>query len=182
MESDAIMSSITRMLAFFIFIAFPVSQASAEGLFQARGKYDRQIVDFESGEAPGTIIVDTRKKFLYFLLGDGEAVRYGIGVGRQGFTWSGVNRVSRKAKWPAWNPPAAMRKRDPKLPVFMAGGARNPLGARALYLGNTLYRIHGTNDARSIGRNVSSGCIRLLNANIVDLYNRVGIGAKVIVR
>jgi lipoprotein-anchoring transpeptidase ErfK/SrfK len=176
------MLSITRMLALLALIALPLAQASAEGLFQTRGKYDRQIVDFDTGEAPGTVIVETRKKFLYFVLGDGEAIRYGIGVGRQGFTWSGVNRVSRKAQWPAWNPPAAMRKRDPKLPVSMAGGPRNPLGARALYLGNTLFRIHGTNDARSIGRNVSSGCIRLLNANVIDLYNRVSIGAKVIVR
>ncbi|MFN0194397.1 MAG: L,D-transpeptidase [Aestuariivirga sp.] len=176
------MPAFIRMLAVFAFAVALNTQASAEGLFGSRNKYDRQTVDFESGEAPGTIIVDTRQKFLYFFLGDGEAIRYGIGVGRQGFTWSGTNRISRKAKWPAWNPPAAMRKRDPKLPVSMAGGPRNPLGARALYLGSTLYRIHGTNDTRSIGRNVSSGCIRLLNANIIDLYNRVSIGAKVIVR
>ena len=144
-------------------------------------KYKRQSVRYRTSERPGTIIIDTRKKFLYFVLGGGQALRYGVGVGRQGFTWRGVERISRKAEWPGWTPPTSMRKRQPELPAYMPGGPNNPLGARALYLGATLYRIHGTNQPSSIGRNVSSGCIRLMNHDVIDLYQRAKVGAKVIV-
>lgn len=141
----------------------------------------RQVVDYPSHEAPGTIIIDTPNTHLYFVLGSGRAVRYGIGVGREGFTWSGVETVSRVAEWPDWNPPKEMISRQPYLPRFMAGGPGNPLGARALYLGDTAYRIHGTNDPSTIGHRVSSGCIRLTNEDIVDLYQRAKPGTKVIV-
>jgi lipoprotein-anchoring transpeptidase ErfK/SrfK len=141
----------------------------------------RQVVDYPSHEAPGTIIIDTPNTHLYYVLGSGRAVRYGIGVGREGFTWSGVETVSRVAEWPDWNPPKEMISRQPYLPRFMAGGPGNPLGARALYLGDTAYRIHGTNDPSTIGHRVSSGCIRLTNEDIVDLYQRAKPGTKVIV-
>jgi lipoprotein-anchoring transpeptidase ErfK/SrfK len=141
----------------------------------------RQVVSYETNEAPGTIIIDTAHTFLYLTLGHGQALRYGIGVGRQGFTWSGVQNIARKAEWPDWIPPAQMVARQPYLPRWVGGGPGNPLGARALYLGNTEYRIHGTNDPSSIGKHVSSGCIRLQNADIIDLYGRVGIGTKVVV-
>ena len=141
----------------------------------------RQVVAYTGREAAGTIIIDTAHTFLYLTLGGGEALRYGIGVGRKGFTWSGVETISRKAEWPDWIPPAEMVARQPYLPRWVGGGPGNPLGARALYLGNTDYRIHGTNDPTTIGKHVSSGCIRLRNADVIDLYNRVGIGAKVIV-
>lgn len=141
----------------------------------------RQVVNYTTREAPGTIIVDTPNTFLYFVLGNGKAIRYGIGVGREGFTWSGVKHIGRKAEWPDWRPPAEMIERQPYLPRMMAGGPGNPLGARALYIGGTVYRIHGTNDPATIGKNVSSGCIRLTNDNIIDLFSRVQIGAKVIV-
>ncbi len=144
-------------------------------------KYDRQTVAYDGKEPPGTIIVDTSDKFLYLVEDGGKALRYGIGVGRQGFTWSGVETVSAKREWPDWRPPAAMLKRQPELPRFMAGGPQNPLGARALYLGSTDYRIHGSNEPWTIGHNVSSGCIRLRNADIEDLYNRVKVGTKVVV-
>lgn len=144
-------------------------------------KYKKQEVSYSGDEKPGTIIIKTRRKFLYYIEGGGKAIRYGIGVGRDGFKWYGTEKVARKAKWPDWHPPAEMRKRDPSVPDFMPGGEGNPLGARALYLGNTLYRIHGTAQPWTIGTNVSSGCIRLTNDNIIDLYNRVKIGAKVIV-
>lgn len=141
----------------------------------------RQVVSYPSAEPPGTIIIDTGHTFLYLTLGDGKALRYGIGVGRQGFTWSGVEKISRKAEWPDWIPPAEMVARQPYLPRWVGGGPGNPLGARALYLGNTDYRIHGTNDPTTIGKHVSSGCIRLQNADVIDLYQRVGPGTKVIV-
>jgi lipoprotein-anchoring transpeptidase ErfK/SrfK len=141
----------------------------------------RQIVDYPSREAPGTIIVDTPHTYLYYVLGGGKAIRYGIGVGREGFTWSGVKSVARKAEWPDWYPPPEMLKRQPYLPRMMAGGPGNPLGARALYIGGTEYRIHGTNDPTTIGKHVSSGCIRLNNADVIDLFSRAKIGAKVIV-
>ncbi len=141
----------------------------------------RQVVSYSAAERPGTIVIDTAHAYLYLTLGDGKAMRYGIGVGRQGFTWSGVETIRRKAEWPDWFPPAEMVARQPYLPRFVAGGPGNPLGARALYLGNTDYRIHGTNDPTSIGKHVSSGCIRLLNADVIDLYNRVGIGTTVVV-
>jgi lipoprotein-anchoring transpeptidase ErfK/SrfK len=141
----------------------------------------RQVVEYPSREPAGTIIVDTAHTFLYFVLGGGKALRYGIGVGREGFTWSGVETVSRMAEWPDWNPPKEMIGRQPYLPRFMAGGPGNPLGARALYLGDTDYRIHGTNDPATIGHRVSSGCIRLTNEDVSDLYRRAKIGSKVIV-
>jgi lipoprotein-anchoring transpeptidase ErfK/SrfK len=141
----------------------------------------RQVVAYGGTEAPGTIIVDPAHTFLYFTLGGGRALRYGIGVGREGFEWSGVETISRKSEWPDWIPPAAMVARQPYLPRWVAGGPGNPLGARALYLGHTDYRIHGTNAPNSIGQHMSSGCIRMLNQDVIDLYSRVQIGAKVIV-
>jgi lipoprotein-anchoring transpeptidase ErfK/SrfK len=144
-------------------------------------RLQKQIVDYPSREAPGTVIIDTPHTFLYFVLGDGKAIRYGIGVGREGFTWSGVKNVVRKAEWPDWYPPAEMVARQPYLPRMTAGGPGNPLGARAMYIGGTEYRIHGTNDPTTIGKHVSSGCIRLTNDDVEDLYSRVQIGAKVIV-
>jgi lipoprotein-anchoring transpeptidase ErfK/SrfK len=141
----------------------------------------RTIVGYSSREAPGTIIVDTRNTQLYYVLGGGRAVRYGVGVGREGFTWSGVQTIARKTEWPDWHPPAQMIARQPYLPRFVAGGPGNPLGARAMYLGNSDYRIHGTNDPTTIGKFVSSGCIRLTNDDVKDLFDRVKVGAKVIV-
>lgn len=141
----------------------------------------REVVRFE-GYAPGTIVISTTKKRLFLVLDDGaSALQYGVGVGREGFSWKGTETISAKREWPDWTPPAEMRARDPKLPVHMDGGLENPLGARALYLGETLYRIHGTNQPSSIGKSVSSGCIRLANADIIDLYERVTIGATVVV-
>ncbi len=139
------------------------------------------MVDYASRQTPGTVIIDTKNTFLYFVLNDTQALRYGIGVGREGFTWSGEQTVARKAEWPDWHPPAEMVSRQPYLPRFMAGGPGNPLGARAMYLGETEYRIHGTNKPDTIGKRVSSGCIRLTNEDVVDLYERVKVGAKVIV-
>ena len=147
----------------------------------APARLQRQIVKFPSHEAPGTVIIDTGNTFLYYILGNGKAIRYGIGVGREGFTWSGVKSVARKAEWPDWYPPAQMIVRQPYLPRMVAGGPGNPLGARAIYIGGTEYRIHGTNDPTSIGKQASSGCIRLINDDVIDLYNRVTLGAKVIV-
>src|SRR6202035_5320830 len=132
-------------------------------------------------EARGTVVIDTPHTFLYLVLGDGKALRYGIGVGREGFTWSGTQAISRKAEWPDWYPPAEMIARPSDLPRCVAGGPSNPLGARALYLGHSQYRIHGTNDPATIGHHVSSGCIRLTNADITDLFGRVGVGTKVVV-
>jgi lipoprotein-anchoring transpeptidase ErfK/SrfK len=145
------------------------------------GALVRQVVDYASRQTPGTVIIDTGNTFLYFVLNDRQAMRYGIGVGREGFTWSGEQTVARKAEWPDWHPPAEMVSRQPYLPRFMAGGPGNPLGARAMYLGETEYRIHGTNKPDTIGKQVSSGCIRLTNDDVVDLYERVKVGAKVIV-
>lgn len=144
-------------------------------------RLQRQVVDYSTREAPGTIIVDTPHTYLYYVLGNGKAMRYGIGVGREGFTWAGVKQVARKAEWPDWYPPSEMIARQPYLPRMTAGGPGNPLGARAMYIGGTEYRIHGTNDPTTIGKNVSSGCIRLTNDDVIDLYNRVSVGAKVIV-
>lgn len=141
----------------------------------------RTVVAFDTREAPGTIVIDTGNTALYFVLGQGRAVRYGVGVGREGFTWSGVQTISRKAEWPDWHPPAAMIARQPYLPRFMAGGPGNPLGARAMYLGTSDYRIHGTNDPTTIGKFVSSGCIRLTNEDVTDLFSRVDVGTKVVV-
>ncbi|MBX9842413.1 MAG: L,D-transpeptidase [Xanthobacteraceae bacterium] len=144
-------------------------------------RFQRQTVAYNTTEAPGTVIIDTPNTYLYYVLGNGRAIRYGIGVGREGFTWAGVQSVARKQEWPDWHPPAEMIARQPYLPRFMAGGPGNPLGARAMYLGNSLYRIHGTNAPSTIGQRVSSGCIRLTNENVIDLFNRVQVGAKVVV-
>ena len=144
--------------------------------------YQRQEVAYAGRERPGTVVIDTPDKFLYLVQGNGRALRYGIGVGRPGFTWAGVKTVSRKAEWPGWTPPSEMLKRRPDLPRHMVGGEANPLGARALYLGSSMYRIHGTSEPDTIGTNVSSGCIRMTNADVTDLYERVPVGTKVIVR
>jgi lipoprotein-anchoring transpeptidase ErfK/SrfK len=141
----------------------------------------RAVVAFESREAPGTVIIDTGNTTLYYVLGQNRAIRYGVGVGRDGFTWSGTQTISRKAEWPDWHPPAEMIARQPYLPRFMAGGPGNPLGARAMYLGSSEYRIHGTNDPTTIGKFVSSGCIRLTNEDVSDLFSRVDVGTKVVV-
>jgi lipoprotein-anchoring transpeptidase ErfK/SrfK len=165
----------------------PQDQRSVETMtepnegFQQVARYKRQIVSYYTTEAPGTIIIDTPNTYLYLVLGNGRALRYGIGVGREGFTWSGTQTITKKAEWPDWHPPQEMIERQPYLPRFMAGGPGNPLGARAMYLGGTVYRIHGTNAPDTIGHQVSSGCIRLVNEDVVDLYSRVNLGAKVVV-
>jgi lipoprotein-anchoring transpeptidase ErfK/SrfK len=143
--------------------------------------YQKQEVDYATRQPPGTIVIDTPNKFLYLVQGNGRALRYGVGVGRPGFKWAGTKAVTRKAEWPGWTPPPEMLKRRPDLPRHMVGGPANPLGARAMYLGSSLYRIHGTNEPHTIGTNVSSGCIRLLNADVIDLYNRVKVGTRVVV-
>ena len=145
-------------------------------------KFKKTEVSLPSSEAPGTIIINTRQKYLYLILGNGRALRYGVGVGREGFKWQGTENITRKAEWPEWIPPAEMREREPDLPERMPGGPDNPLGARALYLGASLYRIHGTAQPWTIGTAVSSGCIRLQNEDVIDLYERVPVGAKVIVQ
>lgn len=139
------------------------------------------VVDYDGPHKPGTIVIDTNARFLYLVQNDGSARRYGVGVGKPGFEWAGTHKITRKAEWPDWRPPAEMRKRRPDLPVFMAGGPDNPLGARALYLGSTLYRIHGSNQPWSIGHAVSSGCIRMRNEDVMDLYERVKVGTRVYV-
>ena len=144
-------------------------------------EFRRQVVAYDGHQPPGTIIVNTGRKFLYFVLPGGKAIRYGIGTARDGFEWSGTHKVTRKAEWQGWTPPAEMKRRQPNLPDYMPGGINNPLGARAIYIGSTLYRIHGTNEPWTIGQNVSSGCIRMVNADVEDLYERVKIGARVIV-
>jgi lipoprotein-anchoring transpeptidase ErfK/SrfK len=144
-------------------------------------RFRRQTVSYATREAPGTVIIDTPNTYLYYVLGGGQAIRYGIGVGRDGFTWSGIQSVTKKAEWPDWTPPPEMIARQPYLPRHMAGGPGNPLGARAMYLGGTVYRIHGTNAPDTIGKHVSSGCIRLTNEDVTDLYARVNVGTKVIV-
>src|SRR5215213_237100 len=144
-------------------------------------RFRRQVVAYNTSEAPGTVIIDTPNTYLYYVLGGGRAIRYGIGVGREGFTWAGTQTVTRKQEWPDWNPPPEMIARQPYLPRFMAGGPGNPLGARAMYLGNTVYRIHGTNAPDTIGTRVSSGCIRLTNEDVTDLASRVNVGTKVVV-
>ena len=149
--------------------------------FQQVARFKRQIVSYYTTEAPGTIIIDTPNTYLYLVLGNGRAMRYGIGVGREGFTWSGTQTITRKAEWPDWHPPQEMIERQPYLPRFMAGGPGNPLGARAMYLGGTVYRIHGTNAPNTIGQQVSSGCIRLVNEDVIDLASRVNVGTKVVV-
>jgi lipoprotein-anchoring transpeptidase ErfK/SrfK len=157
------------------------SDQSAGSASVAPERLRRAIVAFDTREAPGTIIIDTGNTALYYVLGQGRAIRYGVGVGREGFTWSGVQTISAKAEWPDWHPPAQMISRQPYLPRFMAGGPGNPLGARAMYLGSSEYRIHGTNDPSTIGKFVSSGCIRLTNEDVTDLFGRVDVGTKVVV-
>jgi lipoprotein-anchoring transpeptidase ErfK/SrfK len=149
--------------------------------FELPARLRRQVVNYATREAPGTVIIDTPNTYLYYVLGGGQAVRYGIGVGREGFTWSGTQTITKKAEWPDWTPPPEMIARQPYLPRQMAGGPGNPLGARAMYLGGTVYRIHGTNAPETIGTHVSSGCLRLTNEDVSDLYSRVNIGTKVIV-
>ena len=144
-------------------------------------KYEKQVVDYTGKESAGTVVIDTPNKFLYLVQGNGKALRYGIGVGRPGFTWSGIKTVSAKKEWPDWTPPAEMLARRPDLPRHMEGGPQNPLGARAMYLGSSLYRIHGSNEPWTIGTNVSSGCIRMRNEDVIDLYGRVNVGAPVVV-
>ena len=149
---------------------------------QLTGAFEKQEVFFRATEAPGTIIIDTQGRFLYLLQGNNRALRYGIGVGREGFQWSGLQKIARKQEWPDWRPPPEMIERQPYLPRFMAGGPGNPLGARAMYLGGTVYRIHGTNQPQTIGHAVSSGCFRLVNEDVIDLYDRVPVGTKVIIK
>ena len=153
----------------------------AEAVERVPAHLRRQVVNYSGREAAGTIVIDTPNTYLYYVLGNGKAMRYGIGVGREGFTWSGTQSVTRKTEWPDWVPPAEMLQRQPYLPRFMAGGPGNPLGARAMYLGSSLYRIHGSNEPETIGQAVSSGCFRMTNEDVIDLYSRARIGAKVIV-
>ena len=179
-------------LPLFPFIMTPPFQApeqqpqaapeeNANGAVELPARLKRQVVSYPTREAPGTVIIDTPHTYLYYVLPGGQAIRYGIGVGRDGFTWSGVQSVTKKAEWPDWTPPPEMIARQPYLPRHMAGGPGNPLGARAMYLGGTVYRIHGTNAPETIGTRVSSGCIRLTNGDVSDLYTRVNVGTKVIV-
>src|SRR6266581_9490272 len=159
----------------------PQEQSEDSGSEQLPAQLRRQVVPYQTTEAPGTIIIDTSHTFLYLTLGRGMAMRYGIGVGRQGFTWSGVETIVRKSEWPDWIPPAEMVARQPYLPRWVGGGPGNPLGARAMYLGSSAYRIHGTNDPTTIGKFVSSGCIRLTNEDVADLFSRVDVGTRVVV-
>jgi lipoprotein-anchoring transpeptidase ErfK/SrfK len=178
--------------------SFPISHALAQRVDMSIGdepgvvpnaadeqlplQFRRQVVLYRSTEPPGTIIVQTAERFLYVVQPGGRAIRYGIGVGREGFQWQGLQHITRKQEWPDWTPPAEMIARQPYLPRFMAGGPGNPMGARALYLGETVYRIHGTNQPRTIGTAVSSGCFRLVNGDVIDLYDRIPVGTKVIIR
>ncbi len=161
--------------------ALPPEEQPEEGFKELPPQFKRQLVAYQTREPAGTIIIDTPSTYLYFVLGNGQAIRYGIGVGREGFTWAGAERISKMSEWPDWHPPKEMIERQPYLPRFMAGGESNPLGARALYLGKTLYRIHGTNQPSTIGSFVSSGCIRLVNDDVADLYSRVQVGTRVVV-
>jgi lipoprotein-anchoring transpeptidase ErfK/SrfK len=178
-------------LSLFPFIMTPPTQSAPpvqaersqdEGtVIEMPARLKRQVVSYATREAPGTIIIDTPNTYLYYVLGNGQALRYGIGIGRDGFTWSGVQTITKKAEWPDWTPPPEMIARQPYLPRHMAGGPGNPLGARAMYLGGSIYRIHGTNAPETIGTRVSSGCLRLTNEDVTDLYSRVSVGTKVIV-
>jgi lipoprotein-anchoring transpeptidase ErfK/SrfK len=162
-------------------MAQPAPSEDDNAAAELPARLKRQIVAYPTREAAGTVIIDTPNTYLYYVLGGGQAIRYGIGVGRDGFTWSGVQTITKKAEWPDWTPPPEMIARQPYLPRHMAGGPGNPLGARAMYLGGTVYRIHGTNAPSTIGTHVSSGCIRLTNQDVSDLYSRVNVGTKVIV-
>jgi lipoprotein-anchoring transpeptidase ErfK/SrfK len=180
-------------LALLTVLAAPQAQAQFRGEDEQPGyvpnqdeeqldpRWEKTVVFYRTAEAPGTIIVNTHERFLYIVQGGGRALRYGIGVGRDGFQWQGLVRITKKQEWPDWTPPPEMIQRQPYLPRWMAGGPGNPLGARALYLGNTVYRIHGTNMPQTIGTKVSSGCFRLTNPDVSDLYDRVPVGTKVII-
>jgi lipoprotein-anchoring transpeptidase ErfK/SrfK len=161
--------------------ADPQAEASDPSQRPFDPRFEKQMVDYSGKESAGTIVIDTPNKFLYLVQGDGKALRYGVGVGKPGFTWAGVKTISAKKEWPDWTPPAEMLARRPDLPRHMEGGPQNPLGARAMYLGSSLYRIHGSNEPWTIGTNVSSGCIRMRNQDVIDLYGRVNVGAKVVV-
>jgi len=165
----------------FAALALGSSPEQIEPEAAANPQLRRQVVSYRTQAAAGMIVIDTAHTFLYYVLGDGTAIRYGIGVGRDGFTWAGAEVVTRKMEWPDWTPPQEMIARQPYLPRWMAGGEGNPLGARAIYLGTTVYRIHGTNMPETIGHKVSSGCIRMLNADVIDLYSRVIVGTKIVV-
>ncbi len=160
----------------------PISRGLVEflGIFSEQ-PVPREVVPWSRGFAPGTVVVSTRERRLYYVLANRQAIRYGVGVGRQGFTWSGTKTVSMKREWPDWRPPQQMLKRRPDLPRYMSGGMENPLGARAIYLGSSLYRIHGSNEPDTIGAAVSSGCIRMTNRDVIDLYDRVKLGTRVVV-
>ncbi len=186
---------LTWMLIAAVGFVFAASQSHAQkrpdadepGLvaddgYELEPEFKKQVVYYRTSEAPGTIIVATGERHLYLVQGNGRAIRYGIGVGREGFQWQGLVNITRKAEWPDWTPPPEMIQRQPYLPRFMAGGPGNPLGARAMYLGTTVYRIHGTNRPDTIGTAVSSGCFRLVNGDVADLYERVPVGTKVIIR
>jgi lipoprotein-anchoring transpeptidase ErfK/SrfK len=162
-------------------VTAPAYANPSEDAKELRSDLQRQVVDYRTSEAPGTIIIDTPNTYLYLVMPGGKAMRYGIGVGREGFTWSGTKTIERKAEWPDWTPPPEMINRQPYLPRFVAGGEGNPLGARAMYLSGSIYRIHGTNAPDTIGSQVSSGCIRLVNEDVIDLYKRVHVGTKVVV-
>ncbi len=174
-------ASVLLACAAFVAPASAASQAPAPR-FSPESPIPREYIDYKGPYGKGTIIVNTAERRLYLVLGDGKAIRYGIGVGRPGFTWSGTHTVTRKAEWPGWTPPPRMRTRQPDLPYHMPGGPDNPLGARALYIGSTIYRIHGTAEPWTIGQSVSSGCIRMANNDVVDLYERVGVGTRVVVQ
>jgi lipoprotein-anchoring transpeptidase ErfK/SrfK len=163
-------------------VADQPGRVSEEDVKIEDGPFKRQVVFYRTNAAPGTVVISTHERFLYLVLGDNRALRYGIGVGRQGFQWSGMVSITRKTAWPDWTPPPEMIARQPYLPRFMAGGPGNPMGARALYLGATVYRIHGTNQPETIGQSISSGCFRLANGDVADLYERVPVGTRVIVR
>ena len=183
-------------LAVALFASFPVPSAFAQGRDagdqpgliaspddeQLDPKWQKTVVFYRTAEAPGTVIVQTNERFLYVIQPGGRALRYGIGVGRDGFQWQGLVKITRKLEWPDWTPPEEMIARQPYLPRWMAGGPGNPLGARALYLGTTVYRIHGTNQPQTIGTAVSSGCFRLTNPDVTDLYDRIPVGTKVVIR
>lgn len=156
-----------------------IKKSPAKRLMESPVK--RELVDYDGPYKKGTIVVNTTERRLYHVLGDGKAMKYGIGVGRPGFTWAGTHTITRKAEWPGWTPPPAMRKRQPDLPHFMPGGPDNPLGARAMYIGSTIYRIHGTAEPWTIGQAVSSGCIRMTNDDVSHLYEQVGVGTRVVV-
>lgn len=152
------------------------------GFFGGSSSLARTVVPYPTRLKPGSIVISTSERRLYYILGSGQAIRYGIGVGREGFTWGGIKRISAKREWPDWTPPSQMLQRRPDLPRYMHGGLANPLGARAMYLGSTLYRIHGSNEPQTIGHAVSSGCFRLTNEDVIDLYNRVRVGATVVIQ